>query len=308
MKKLLLLLLVAITMVSCSNSNEAEMLGNKGQSVTLSNTSLSDSDVVALNELQSSIESYNFSNGFTKVATRSSEKQHHKRGGFWRRFWQGIATAFADAVGGAIGGLPGATVTSGIVGAYTIGGDVDFSFQVTVNNMPARVVNIQNTDSIGFYHNAVLKRIFSDSATLNEFCLLNDDEKANYIINQLEQNNNFNISSNEEVESKSQAEITAAAIINAINQASSYDEFCNILNSTYQSNQSELALLKVLEEYMRGLSATDSQEEIDKYVDDMQYLVKESTLNQDLKSSLETSISVGKASDELWNKEIHRKE
>ncbi len=295
MKKLVFLIACAIAIASCSTNDEISKSNTYSESSVVT---LSESDIDALNDISQAIKDYNAQNELSENATRSSkDKPKIKK---LKRLWQGLATAFADAVGGAIGGLPGAAVTSGLVGAYTFGTNATIVPVVT----PATRAQSAETelDSIAYYHNAVLKPIFTDSVSLKYFCSMDEDQKTSYILNQLALYNSGYQLNNEELSNANKYKNTSKIIIQALSSADSFDNFCSILNNS--SINCDLSLLKALEEYMRGISETDSEEEIETYVKDMLDIVANSKLSDNVKDSVKDAINVGYASDRLWNGEI----
>ncbi len=167
--------------------------------------------------------------------------------------------------------------------------------------MSRAVSNINNSDSIGYYHNKILKEIFTDSLTFTSFAALNDTAKYEYLIQKISQNV-YNERYLTENILDTRSFIKLSQLINtSIEDSNSFDEFYSKLLATKAIDKS---LLAVLYEYMKGLSETDNEEDVETYVNDMLSIVNQSKLDGTIKDSIDNGFKVGVASDQLWNKEI----
>lgn len=81
----------------------------------------------------------------------------------------------------------------------------------------------------------------------------------------------------------------------------SFEEFADNLRYNIPLDEE---MLEVLIAYMNGLRQTASEESLNYYLDDMVKFINKSTLSESAKKSLLNGFYIGKASDDLWNRQV----
>lgn len=299
-KKLLILFLLVVALVSCDNSVTNDY-GSIPEVKSAEKTSPNDEE--ALLRLQTSIHTYNLAQ---KNALHLIKSKHSSKG-FWKRLWQCVATAFADVVGGAVGGCPGAVLSSGLVGGYSFGGNVDYSIVFGISNggetrrMPVAANASTDSVNIGMIHNEILGSIFKDSVNFTSFVAMDEEQKSSYLLNELSQTySNMGKASDFQVDKYYYISL-ADTINSTLARSESFDDFYYKLKETHIVNES---ILNVLKEFMDGLDETDSPQSVEEYITAMLKFVNQSSLSESYKQSFKDAFFIGAASDEFWNRDI----
>lgn len=302
MKKILLmmsLMLGVLVFTSCSNDevvNEEVEVGNELKSIKLS-----PQDQASLMMLHSQIVDYNNND----YVTGNSQPRKAK---WWKKFLKVVVTAFADATGYVAANVPGSLIASAVVGAYVARENVDVVI-VPMNakdNNPLKAPwkatlkpNIEQclSDSIGFYHNVVMSDLFKSEEAINNIKSLSDIEIADLSVSRGQDliPNTYNLDITEW--QKENTLTIAQTIYSLLYESETFEEFCEKLNST---GVVDPAILLVLEEYMKGLENSGSEERQEKYYNDMIKLVKDAEMSPEIKEPLEGGFIIGNSSLNLW--------
>ena len=316
MKHFIFFLLGVVLCCSCSSTDSIDEV-----SVNQKELSLNISEEEQLAFVNSQIDSLNQSMYPQVVQTRGLGK-------FFKRF---IAVVVCDAVGGLFGNsclgpcgaAAGAIAASGLAAIVPI---ENISFQRTraISNsdvstlrlMPMNsetlaltpsLVPIQGSsmsgmatkeDSIGYYHNKVIlelnKTVKPEDLTINsivdkvaETTCANYGESKDQVLRQL----NSNIDFFEDIMDK-QYPISG--------QFNSLHDVIQQWTVQYPSHSAKLLLL---ETFFEGVSNLKVEENEGEYLEKVLLIIKNSSLDEDLKQDLRNAFIVGNASYQLWNVE-----
>ncbi|MDD7273222.1 MAG: hypothetical protein PUG96_04615 [Prevotellaceae bacterium] len=312
MKKTFLFLVAVCTLCACSNQEDLVNYDENQNSSKL--ITLSSQDKESVKSLQFEVAEYNKGIGLNYYQQTPQLGYNKIKKGWWRRLWQSVATVFSDAVGGMIGGLPGGVITSGLVGSYVFGNDTDFGFKFSFKNskdtdysLISRIgsrnfdIDTVKISKIGELHNGILYPIFSDSVEFEKFLDLTTDAKTDFILENLEikcQDKDLAVYNKEDIK---RCVKLSEDLSNTIETSSSIEEFCTKIKANKSLDED---IVNLLVEYISGLSNTYSEQDINKYVEDIIKLIDKSNLSIEVKNAIKNSINIGVASDQLWNREL----
>lgn len=202
MKKVLFIMisLLAISFYSCSDDNA---VANSDGTELTGNTMRQVQENLKCMRLQGSLHDYN-------VQMFGSDQSPKTRGwlkNLFKKVVNIIVTVAADAVGGSVGGIAGGVAASAAVGALVYTGSVEagitpickspglgggplpifnedsVSFRYLVPD--DGIVSFAGLDSLGFYHNKVISRIFTQKVKVSDFICKSDDEKAEIVVSEI---------------------------------------------------------------------------------------------------------------------------
>lgn len=311
---LFLLMLSAIAFVSCSSDDNYVGTG------TTDGTELTDSAMqqvqrnAELMALQNSVHDFN-------VATFAGQQNPETRGWLKKLFNSVVkifATVTADALGGVIGGVAGGVTASGIVGGYLLLSKTN----VTMTPMPAAYtragVNGSGTypgliyngvvpqgpvctgDSIGYYHNKVISKLFPDTIKVAEFNAKSNGEKAQIIVKTMKEEpylcNYYGAELDNTAKINKGVEI-ANKVIQIANEAETEDEFFTMLE---QAGFTDGNVMAVLKEILQGIDSLDITEDEGEYYEAVLDIIDRSGLDEVTKRSMEDGVIIGQASNRLW--------
>lgn len=311
---LFLLTLSAIAFASCSSED------NYAGLETANGTEVTDSAMqqvkrnAELMALQNSVHEFN-------VVTFTEQQNPETRGwlkNLFNRVVKIFATVTADALGGVIGGVVGGVTASGIVGGYLLLSKTN----VTMTPMPATYtragVNGSGTypdliyngvvpqgpvctgDSIGYYHNKVISKLFPDTIKVAEFNAKSNGEKAQIIVKTMKEepylcnyygaelNNTANVDKGVEIANK---------VMQIADEAETEDEFFTMLE---QAGFTDSNVMAVLKEILQGIDNLDITEDDGEYYEAVLDIIDKSGLDEVTKQSMEDGVIIGQASNRLW--------
>lgn len=305
MKKIFLAVGIAIAIGSFTSCSNEETLSTE----TENKTELTQSDATEIARLQSQIADYNKAHFGEQPQTR----------GLFKWLFKGLCTAFADAVGGAFGGIATGTVTSGIVGLYlfsdkeskvdvTWGGfkapvrDPHIAFSNLVVNKDSAdnyLCTIQ-TDSIGYYHNAVLYDIFNDSTKMAEACQMTSYEFGSYILDRV--GSFYPIEKEKAIANGciNDAVTIANIMRDSFNNSDSREDIVKKLRSKLPLSKEVIELLMT---YIEGAVQSAEEHDNDYYLQDMLKIINSSNLTPEVKNSVINGFVIGNASSRMWSME-----
>ena len=316
MRNLVIMLLGLFLFCSCSSSDSFE---NVDVNNVMSEESLQEDQLVSV---QSQIESLN-----QEMFTSSNETR-----GFWKFFTKIVCTVFADAVGGLVGaGLSGgnpvvaastAVSASGLV-AFANNDKLSFNAHVKTNKkkkngiidlgMNHDTLSINATlipqeskykqfvtinDSIGYYHNVVLKDL--------SLSLASNDIQVDTLISKVALTT-----------SKYYQTPVNDILVALKNKRSFFDgllyikgtamEKCNNLHDLVtlfkMQNKGLNKEFDVLEEFFKGLVNVEVVDNNGEFMNRALIIVDKSSLDEITKNNLRNAFIVGNASYQLWNTE-----
>jgi len=318
MNKILTLFLCVCTVMFCSCSSE-----DFAETNTKEDNIISQVDVSELSSIQQQIDSLN-----QEMFTSTTNYQTRGLGKFFKKF---LAVVVCDAVGGLFGNLcfgpcgaaAGAIAASGFAAIVPVE-NISFSRTRAVPNsnlsslrlMPMNsetlaltpsLVPVQGTstsglttkeDSIGYYHNKVLlelnKSLSSEELTINslvnqvaETTCENYGEPKEHVLGEL----NSNIGFYEDIMSKQYA---------VSDQFNSLHDVIQQWSVQYPNHSAKLSLL---ETFFEGISNLEVEENDGEYMEKVLLIIKNSSLDEELKQDLRNAFIVGNASYQLWNTE-----
>ena len=316
MKKffLFLLTLSAIAFASCSSDDNYVGLE------TANGTEVADSAMqqvkrnAELIALQNSVHDFN-------VATFTEQQYPETRNWlkkFFRKALKIVATVAADALGGVVGGVAGGVTASGIVGGALL-----FNVhRVAVVPMPAAetragvngngsFTNLPFTgvvptgpvctgDSIGYYHNKVMGKLFSDTIKVAEFNAKSDNEKAQLIVRTMKEEpylcNYYGAELDNTAKINQGVEI-ANKMMQIADEAETEEEFFAMME---QAGFTDSNVMAVLREILQGLDSLDIEEDNGEYYEAVLDIINRSGLDEVTKQSMEDGVIIGQSSNRLW--------
>lgn len=255
--------------------------------------------------MRTQINNYNtrFEPNSTEFSIYNEQRRAKKR--WWKRLWQAVAVTFSDAVGGLVGGPLCGGVTSGLVGVYVFTQNPKITFELSISRKKMPSVNGVSTslcpEDVGSLHNLVLAPYFTDSLSFAKFGAMSDLEKGIEIASAMKRSNHsFEIMSviDEQVAGYV---LLSQKLKDAFVNSESFEEFADNLRYNIPLDEE---MLEVLIAYMNGLRQTASEESLNYYLDDMVKFINKSTLSESAKKSLLNGFYIGKASDDLWNRQV----
>ena len=309
----ILLTLSAIAFASCSSDD------NYVGTETANGTVLTDSAMqqvqrnAELMVLQSNVHDFN-------VATFGQQQDPNTRGlvSWFRKALKIVATVAADALGGVVGGVAGGVTASGIVGGALL-----FNVhRVAVVPMPAAetragvngngsFTNLPFTgvvptgpvctgDSIGYYHNKVMGKLFSDTIKVAEFNAKSDNEKAQLIVRTMKEEpylcNYYGAELDNTAKINQGVEI-ANKMMQIADEAETEEEFFAMME---QAGFTDSNVMAVLREILQGLDSLDIEEDNGEYYEAVLDIINRSGLDEVTKQSMEDGVIIGQASNRLW--------
>lgn len=315
MKKVLFMMisLLAISFYSCSNDNVME--NNDGTELTGSTMRQVEENLKCM-KLQSSVHDYN-------IQMFGEELTPQTRGwkDFFKKFKKIFVTVAADAVGGAIGGIAVGVVSSAAVGALVYSGAVDAEITpMKVSGLGGDSIPIFNgdglgfgnlvpeggylvaegLDSLGFYHNKVLKRIFTQRINVKDFVVKSDEEKAEIVISEMVKEpyiveyygNDIN-----DLVKASEGIRLSDVIMNAAEASETEEEFFDKLTASGCVDDN---VMMVLREILSGLAKIDPEADDGTYYQTVLDIVNKSDVSEDVKRNVQAGTIIGQASNRLW--------
>lgn len=307
------LILVSSFMVSCSNvENAANGLTQEQYE-----------EKVAAAELRNSIAEYN--------AQRFGEDVHTR--GFFKWLLRAIVVVSADVIGGTGGGIVGGVAASGSAGLAMAGMDnpnISIRGEFVTRGVPVNVaqdstwhpqtgrqevvfnhvvpegkLEAGDLDSIGYYHNKVLYKLFSDKKWVESAKEKSQGELMQDVIQELVKTDYFvkyygegYVIKTQEVADSSVA--LAQKVIAAGTDVESEDEFLAKLG---EANLLSADALSVLGEFLRGLSNITPSEDDGTYFQEVLDMIDQSNLSDEMKKQLSDGVIIGQASNHLWTRE-----
>lgn len=315
MKKVLFMMisLLAISFYSCSNDNVME--NNDGTELTGSTMRQVEENLKCM-KLQSSVHDYN-------IQMFGEELTPQTRGwkDFFKKFKKIFVTVAADAVGGAVGGIAVGVVSSAAVGALVYSGAVDAEITpMRVSGLGGDSIPIFNgdglgfgnlvpeggylvaegLDSLGFYHNKVLKRIFTQRINVKDFVVKSDEEKAEIVISEMVKEpyiveyygNDIN-----DLVKASEGIRLSDVIMNAAEASETEEEFFDKLTASGCVDDN---VMMVLREILSGLAKIDPEADDGTYYQAVLDIVNKSDVSDDVKRNVQAGTIIGQASNRLW--------
>lgn len=306
----ILLTLSAIAFASCSSDDNYV-----GTEMT-SGTELTDSAMqqvkrnAELMALQNSVHDFN-------VATFTGQQSPNTRS-IWskiKNIFKVVATVAADAIGGVLGGVAGGVTASGIAGGAMLFNvtkiaivPMDDATAVTRGSSGINpFLNIVPTgpvlkgDSIGYYHNKVMCKLFSDSIQVAEFNKKSDSEKATVIMTAMaaEPYLREHYGSDLTNTAKSAVGINVAnTMMQIAEEVETEEEFFDRLEA---SGLCDANLMGVLREILEGLNSIDVETDDGSYYEAVLEIINNSELDEVTKQCMEDGVVIGQASNRLWN-------
>lgn len=239
---------------------------------------------------------------------------------FWswlKKLWKPVVTIAADVVGTVAGGgnLLAGGVASSVVGAAFLGADVvvGANVGVTVPIHPRRIAfngvvcpstpenqTMNLSDSIGYYHNAILYDIMTDSCALSN-CKTQQD-LIDLVVQKMESvcADELGLDENERLQQIQLATNISSTLMDVLNSSNSFEEFMDGLKA---KNIVSPAVIDVLQEYCIGLLSVNIEDNDGKYLQEILDKIRKSNLSATTKLAIGNACIVGNASNQLWIKE-----
>lgn len=315
MRKLFVVLLTLSAIAFASCSSDDNYVGTE----TTNGTELTDSAMqqvkrnAELMALQSSVHDFN-------IATFGQQQNTNTRGLFrWiKKALKVVATVAADALGGVVGGVAGGVTASGIVGGALLfkvktaaivpmpaadtraGTVVNGTYPGLIYNGVVPVGPVCTGDSIGYYHNKVMSKLFSDTIKVAEFNAKSDGEKAQIIMTTMKQEpylcNYYGADLNDKTKASKGVEI-ANKMMQIADEAETEEEFFAMME---QAGFTDSSVIAVLKEILQGLNSLDIEEDNGEYYEAVLDIINRSGLDEVTKRSMEDGVIIGQASNRLW--------
>lgn len=304
MRKIYLFLMMSAYVImfsSCSN----ETLDSKTQSERVK-------EETELVKMQQDIVALNTQSFAPRTETR----------GFWRFFKKCVFTLLADAVGAGGGPLASATC-SGVVGGvlFTETVDVNNSFRATTraskpdltnkedivfdNIIPSDILSLQDNqylvkaDSLGYYHNKTLYKIFNDPVQIAEI----RDLPLNKLIDKFENaaKTEFPVTLSEGYQyDKAGMTNFLEQYVTIMNDVESLDE----LNTrTQNTGFIKSDVQNVITEICNGLINIDPESDDNIYFTKVAEIIQNSNVSDETKQQLTNALVIANASNHLWAKD-----
>lgn len=287
MKNFLFLFVLAFTMLfgSCADENSLSTVKSFDSEVGVKTDSL------AL--LQAKVQSLN-----EKMYVNSSVT----RGWFSRLFRRVLADAVGGLFGNLAGGPAGAVVGAASFSALCASFATEDQFQKEETQVRMNKVNFamcdlvpddasdedMASDSLGYYHNAVLLDAYSEKVAISEIpqVLLEEVKDSFPNLGSVSHKDSLQIVKAYDKFYSAESKYTGDDDLN------SYSEH---LSNCYPDQKGEIA---VITEFLNGLNYTGNSSK--EYVNEVLDLVKQSGLSAEIKRNLRNAIIVGNASNRLW--------
>lgn len=297
----MMLLVGSLVFTSCEDSEE---IATGVSSVQPGN--ISEADREALDALCASMREYNAQTFGADTTAIPSVLHAKSKQPWWKRALCWLATGFADAVGGVIGaaagGVGGAVVggaaCSTAVGAYCLKGEADPHGSVTITlGAPAYPKSIATADSVGLKHNLILVGCLRDSASVHRLLAASNEQRVATAISigkQLYVNGYTPSVADRALYAK-----TGETINSTIAQSTSFLDFGSRIKATDVADQK---VLEVLLAYFEGLSSTEDDEAVGKYLQHMLVKVETAGLSRELCQNVKYGLEIGAASYLQWER------
>lgn len=306
--------LLAISFYSCSNDNVME--NSDGMELT-DNTMRQVEENLKCMKLQSSVHDYNFQM-FGEELTPQTRGIFDK---IFKKFKKIFVTIAADAVGGAIGGIAVGVVSSAAVGALiysgAVGAEITPMMAPGLGNDSVPIFNgsglsfgnlvpeggylvAEGLDSLGFYHNKVLKRIFTQRINVKDFVVKSDDEKAEIIISEMVKEpyivEYYGNDIKDFVKARDGIRLSDV-IMNAAEASETEEEFFDNLTASGCVDDN---VMMVLREILSGLAKIDPKADDGTYYQAVLDIVNKSDVSDEVKRNVQAGTIIGQASNRLW--------
>lgn len=317
--KYLFIFLVTLMVVSFTScNNDASNSDNFGEEMECG-------DYSALTEVQRNAELMKLKGKITEFNASefnvNSKQLTRGLGGFFKRLLKVVATVAADAVGGALGGVPGGITASGIVGgalAFNVTNVAIVPMQAAPSTgIPVNMdslfyendvvfghivpnINLTRNDSIGFYHNKVLRNMFSNETDLRAFVSMDKNTQAHVIVERMSCEPYLKKYYGKELNDEKKIKIgieTSDKIQAILEESETEDEFFAKL---VEIGLTDPGVVSVMKEFIQGFSNIDPTTDDGEYYQKMLSIIDESKLDADTKQRLKDGVVIGQASNHLW--------
>lgn len=317
--------LFAVMFVSCTNENVSIDPYQDAEQVVLSENH------EGLETLCKEIQNYNY-NHFKNteyIPTRGKK--------WWRSFIKWFTVIGTDAVVGgcltasgvgAAGAIPAGVAASGLAALafdkkYITTDEDNGSLLRSMNNNPSGFsfvnpdstvftnivpdgvnngngsVGVNQSDSVGYYHNKTLYNLFSDEATVKRLSKLSQKEQVNAILEELSKVD----PSNNNIDDLNVQDVIDATnkMLEIANVATDEDDFFERLGNAGFADKN---LVKVMKDILEGISQLDENTDDGTYYQNVLEIVDASDLNNAQKERLRNGAIIGQASNRLWSAEL----
>lgn len=250
--------------------------------------------------------------------------QEQKTRGLFSVLKKFFCVVISDAVGGIVGTAicPGAGTVAGAVSAsaYIASKNVDnlhiglatrvndyASLKMNNDSLALNNVVIANddteltfADSIGYYHNAILKEMNEEGALP-----VNDESNEIFenVLSEASKITGYQITSqdaNELIKANEDFKKFVNSGIAELSMEDDFETYCNELCTVYPEKADEIYVLK---EFFKGLSNIDITEDDTDYIQKVLKIIEDSDLEESMKQNLKNAVLIGNASYRLWNVE-----
>lgn len=297
MKKVIVFLVIALVMlcVSCSSGDSMSLPTTSATEITVKTDSLA--------SLQANIAGLKGQMGLQSPETRGWLSRLFRRiladavGGLWGNFFGGAAGAVVGAASfsACCVAVESSNVNSGGAHDWVKINDKKLSEDSDDDllSLEDEDANASVMDSIGYYHNQVLRKVADKEVEISEYpkALLAEVRKNYPNLGEVSSNDSVKIVSVSADFLKNEQEYEGGEDI---------DVYAEYLESRYSSKKGEIMVVK---EFLDGLPSAESSNVSKEYVQQVLDLIDASSLSIDLKQSLRNGVLVGEASNRLWNVE-----
>lgn len=206
---------------------------------------------------------------------------------------KGVAATVATAVQASI-----QKAQNGYVGKFK--GDVMTGGNtIAVGNTSSVLIKpaagLRTVDSIGYYHNEVVNRLYNQKSNLPNG--LNAKVYAQIVATQTEKV--MNLTAGKLTSDEATMNYLVAKITNFQNTGVDKD-VDELISEVAKTNSREAAVLTVIRDYLYGMQSCENIPNAEEYSAKVLEIIDKSSLNDDCKEQLRVGVTVGYASANLW--------